>query len=392
MAIKKFHSGKHFLQLPGPSNVPDRILNAMSYPTIDHRGPEFSELAIQCFSGIKTIFKTKNPVIIFPASGTGAWEAALVNTLNEGDHVLMVETGHFASLWNKMAIKLGLNTEFIETNWRNGLDHLQIEKRLKLDVNQKIKAVCIVHNETSTGCTSDVRAVRQVLDNLKHDALLMVDTISGLASINYEHDNWGVDVTISGSQKGLMLPPGLSFNAISNKALLASKNSKMKRSYWDWNEFIEFNKSGFFPYTPATNMLFGLKEAIAMLHEEGLENVFKRHARYSEATRIAIQSWGLEVFCSNKDRFSDVLTAVIVPDNKDADQLRKVILENFNMSLGNGLSKLKGKVFRIGHLGDLSDLSLLGTLNGVEMGLDLMNIPFQRGGVEKAREYLKDNL
>ncbi len=392
MAIKKFHSGKHFLQLPGPSNVPDRILNAMSYPTIDHRGPEFAELAIECFNGIKTIFKTKNPVIIFPASGTGAWEAALVNTLNEGDHVLMVETGHFASLWNKMAIKLGLNTEFIETNWRNGLDHLQIEKRLKLDVNQKIKAVCIVHNETSTGCTSDVRAVRQVLDNLKHDALLMVDTISGLASINYEHDNWGVDVTISGSQKGLMLPPGLSFNAISNKALLASKNSKMKRSYWDWNEFLEFNKSGFFPYTPATNMLFGLKEAIAMLHEEGLENVFKRHARYSEATRIAIQSWGLEVFCSNKDRFSDVLTAVIVPDNKDADQLRKVILENFNMSLGNGLSKLKGKVFRIGHLGDLSDLSLLGTLSGIEMGLDLMEIPFQRGGVEKAREYLKDNL
>ena len=392
MAIKKFHSGKHFLQLPGPSNVPDRILNAMSYPTIDHRGPEFSELAIKCFNGIKTIFKTKNPVIIFPASGTGAWEAALVNTLNEGDHVLMVETGHFASLWNKMAIKLGLNTEFIETNWRNGLDHLQIEKRLKLDVNQKIKAVCIVHNETSTGCTSDVRAVRQVLDNLKHDALLMVDSISGLASMNYEHDNWGVDVTVSGSQKGLMLPPGLSFNAISDKALLASKNSKMRRSYWDWNEFLEFNKSGFFPYTPATNMLFGLKEAIAMLHEEGLENVFKRHARYSEATRIAIQSWGLEVFCSNKDRFSDVLTAVIVPDNKDADQLRKVILENFNMSLGNGLSKLKGKVFRIGHLGDLSDLSLLGTLSGVEMGLDLMSIPFQRGGVEKAREYLKDNL
>ena len=392
MAIKKFHSGKHFLQLPGPSNVPDRILNAMSYPTIDHRGPEFAELAIECFNGIKTIFKTKNPVIIFPASGTGAWEAALVNTLNEGDHVLMVETGHFASLWNKMAIKLGLNTEFIETNWRNGLDHLQIEKRLKLDVNQKIKAVCIVHNETSTGCTSDVRAVRQVLDNLKHDALLMVDSISGLASMNYEHDNWGVDVTVSGSQKGLMLPPGLSFNAISDKALLASKNSKMRRSYWDWSEFLEFNKSGFFPYTPATNMLFGLKEAIAMLHEEGLENVFKRHARYSEATRIAIQSWGLEVFCSNKDRFSDVLTAVIVPDNKDADQLRKVILENFNMSLGNGLSKLKGKVFRIGHLGDLSDLSLLGTLSGVEMGLDLMSIPFQRGGVEKAREYLKDNL
>ena len=392
MPIEKFHSGKHFLQLPGPSNVPDRILNAMSYPTIDHRGPEFSELAIECLNGIKTIFKTKNPVIIFPSSGTGAWEAALVNTLNEGDHVLMVETGHFASLWNKMAMKLGLNTEFIKTNWRNGLDHLQIENRLKLDVDQKIKAVCIVHNETSTGCTSDVKAVRQVLDNLKHDALLMVDSISGLASINYEHDNWGVDVTISGSQKGLMLPPGISFNAISNKALQASKNSKMKRSYWDWVEFLEFNKNGFFPYTPATNLLFGLKEAIAMLHEEGLENVFKRHARYSKATRIAVQSWGLEIFCKDKERYSNVLTAVIVPEDKDADQLRKVILENFNMSLGNGLSKLKGKVFRIGHLGDLSDLSLLGTLSGVEMGLDLMEIPFQKGGVEKAREYLKDNL
>ena len=392
MPIEKFHSGKHFLQLPGPSNVPDRILNAMSYPTIDHRGPEFSELAIECLNGIKTIFKTKNPVIIFPSSGTGAWEAALVNTLNEGDRVLMVETGHFASLWNKMAMKLGLNTEFIKTNWRNGLDHLQIENRLKLDVDQKIKAVCIVHNETSTGCTSDVKAVRQVLDNLKHDALLMVDSISGLASINYEHDNWGVDVTISGSQKGLMLPPGISFNAISNKALQASKNSKMKRSYWDWVEFLEFNKNGFFPYTPATNLLFGLKEAIAMLHEEGLENVFKRHARYSKATRIAVQSWGLEIFCKDKERYSNVLTAVIVPEDKDADQLRKVILENFNMSLGNGLSKLKGKVFRIGHLGDLSDLSLLGTLSGVEMGLDLMEIPFQKGGVEKAREYLKDNL
>ena len=392
MPIEKFHSGKHFLQLPGPSNVPDRILNAMSYPTIDHRGPEFSELAIECINGIKTIFKTKNPVIIFPSSGTGAWEAALVNTLNEGDRVLMVETGHFASLWNKMAMKLGLNTEFIKTNWRNGLDHLQIENRLKLDVDQKIKAVCIVHNETSTGCTSDVKAVRQVLDNLKHDALLMVDSISGLASINYEHDNWGVDVTISGSQKGLMLPPGISFNAISNKALQASKNSKMKRSYWDWVEFLEFNKNGFFPYTPATNLLFGLKEAIAMLHEEGLENVFKRHARYSKATRIAVQSWGLEIFCKDKERYSNVLTAVIVPEDKDADQLRKVILENFNMSLGNGLSKLKGKVFRIGHLGDLSDLSLLGTLSGVEMGLDLMEIPFQKGGVEKAREYLKDNL
>ncbi len=392
MSNKKYQSGKHFLQLPGPSNIPNRILNAMSYPTIDHRGPEFSELALKCLSGIKTIFKTESPVIIFPASGTGAWEAALVNTLNEDDYVLMVETGHFASLWNKMAQKLGLKIEILQTNWREGLDPLEIEKRLKLDVDKKIKAVCIVHNETSTGCTSDVKAVREILNNLNHDALLIVDTISGLGSINYEHDSWGVDVTISGSQKGLMLPPGVSFNAISEKAIITSKKSTLKRFYWDWSEHLEFNKNGFFPYTPATNILFGLKEAIDMLHEEGLDNVFKRHARYSKATRIAVEAWGLEVFCKNINRFSDVLTGVMVPEEKDADQLRKIILENFNMSLGNGLSKLKGKIFRIGHLGDFNDLSLLGTLSGVEMGLDLMQIPIKEAGVEKAREYLKENL
>ncbi len=392
MINQNYQSGKHFLQLPGPSNVPDRILNAMSYPTIDHRGPEFSKLALKCLEGIKTIFKTKNPVIIYPASGTGAWEAALVNTLNEGDNVLMVETGHFASLWNTMAKKLGLKTEFLNTNWRNGLDPEEIQKRLKLDIDKKIKAICVVHNETSTGCTSDIKSVRKVLDDLNHDALLMVDTISGLASMNYEHDNWGVDVTISGSQKGLMLPPGLSFNAISEKALKASKNSNLKRSYWDWKDHLEFNKTGFFPYTPATNLLFGLQEAINMLHEEGLDNVFKRHARYSKATRMAVQAWGLEVYCTNNDRFSDVLTAVIIPEDKSADELRRIVLENFNMSLGNGLSKLKDKVFRIGHLGDFSDISLLGTLSGIEMGLDLMQISFQKGGVEKAREYLKENL
>ena len=392
MSDRKYKPGKHFLQLPGPSNVPDRILNAMCYPTIDHRGPEFSELALKCLSGIKTIFKTKNPVIIFPASGTGAWEAALVNTLNDGDNVLMVETGHFASLWNNMAQKLGLKVELLKTDWRQGLDPNEIEKRLKLDADKKIKAVCIVHNETSTGCIANVKAVRDILDDLNHDALLMVDTISGLASINYEHDEWGVDITISGSQKGLMLPPGLSFNAISEKAIDISKKSTLRKSYWDWVEYLEFNKTGFFPYTPATNMLFGLNEAINMLHEEGLNNVFKRHGRYSKATRIAVEAWGLEVFCQNEERFSDVLTAVVVPENKDADQLRKMILENFNMSLGNGLSKLKGKVFRIGHLGDFNDLSLLGTLSGVEMGLDLMQIPIREAGVEKAREYLKENL
>ena len=392
MSDRKYRPGKHFLQLPGPSNVPDRILNAMCYPTIDHRGPEFSELALKCLGGIKTIFKTENPVIIFPASGTGAWEAALVNTLNDGDNVLMVETGHFASLWNNMALKLGLQVELLKTDWRQGLDPNEIEKRLRLDIDKKIKAVCIVHNETSTGCIANVKAVRDILDDLKHDALLMVDTISGLGSINYEHDEWGVDISISGSQKGLMLPPGLSFNAISEKAINVSNKSTFKKSYWDWNEHLEFNKTGFFPYTPATNLLFGLKEAIDMLHEEGLTNVFKRHSRYSKATRIAVEAWGLEVYCQNYERFSDVLTAVLVPENKDADQLRKIILENFNMSLGNGLSKLKGKVFRIGHLGDFNDLSLLGTLSGVEMGLDLVQIPIREAGVEKAREYLKENL
>ena len=391
MAIKKFHSGKHFLQLPGPSNVPDRILNAMSYPTIDHRGPKFAELAIECFNGIKTIFKTKNPVIIFPASGTGAWEAALVNTLNEGDHVLMVETGHFASLWNKMAIKLGLNTEFIETNWRNGLDHLQIEKRLKLDVNQKIRAVCIVHNETSTGCASDVRAVRQVLDNLKHDALLMVDSISGLASMNYEHDNWGVDVTVSGSQKGLMLPPGLGFNAVSEKAVAASKSAKLLRSYWDWTAQLQNNPMGNFPYTPATNLLYGLLEACDMLMEEGMENVFARHDRHAEATRRAVRTWGLEIQCSEPKEYSPVLTGVIMPEGHDADALRDVILEKYNMSLGAGLGKIKGRVFRIGHLGDFNDLMLMGTLSGVEMGLASANVPHNKGGAQAALEFLAGN-
>jgi alanine-glyoxylate transaminase/serine-glyoxylate transaminase/serine-pyruvate transaminase len=385
---KRYMPGKHFLQLPGPSNVPDRILRAMDYPTIDHRGPDFPNLANACLNGMKTIFKTNSDVIIFPASGTGAWEAALVNTINEGDLVLMVETGHFATLWKKMADKLGINTEFLETDWRRGVEPEKLLDRLKKDAEGKIKAVCVVHNETSTGSTSRIKEVRNVMNSANHEALLMVDTISGLASMDYKHDDWGVDVTISGSQKGLMLPPGLSFNAISEKALLTSKKSGMQRSYWDWQEQIEANKSGSFPYTPATNLLYGLKEAINMLHEEGLDNVFKRHDRHAKATRAAVQAWGLEVLCQEEMDYSNVLTAVKLPDGHNADELRKIILENFNMSLGNGLSKLAGKVFRIGHLGDFNDLMLMGTLSGIEMGLSLAGVPHQKGGAARASEFL----
>lgn len=385
---KNYMPGKHFLQLPGPSNVPDRILRAMDYPTIDHRGPEFSKLANDCLEGIKTIFKTKSNVIIYPASGTGAWEAALVNTLNEDDLVLMVETGHFASLWNKMAHRLGIKTEFLKTDWQRGAMPEKIYERLKKDTEQQIKAICVVHNETSTGCTSRIKEVRDAINSANHDALLMVDTISGLASMEYKHDEWGIDVTVSGSQKGLMLPPGLSFNAISEKAIKISKKSGMRRSYWDWEEQIEANRSGSFPYTPATNLLYGLKEAIKMLHEEGLEKVFKRHDRHAKATRLAVQAWGLEVLCKEERDYSSVLTAVVLPETHNADNLRKIILENFNMSLGNGLSKLSGKVFRIGHLGDFNDLMLMGTLTGIEMGLDLAGIPHQKGGAARASEAL----
>ena len=388
---KKYMPGKHFLQLPGPSNVPDRILRAMDYPTIDHRGPDFPNLANACLDGMKTIFKTNSDVIIFPASGTGAWEAALVNTINEGDLVLMVETGHFATLWKKMADKLGINTEFLETDWRRGVEPEKLLDRLKKDAEGKIKAVCVVHNETSTGSTSRIKEVRNVMNLANHEALLMVDTISGLASMDYKHDDWGVDVTISGSQKGLMLPPGLSFNAISEKAILISKKSGMQRSYWDWQEQIEANKSGSFPYTPATNLLYGLKEAINMLHEEGLDNVFKRHDRHAKATRAAVQGWGLEVLCQEEMDYSNVLTAVKLPDGHNADELRKIILENFNMSLGNGLSKLAGKVFRIGHLGDFNDLMLMGTLTGIEMGLSIAGVPHQKGGAARASDFLISN-
>ncbi|MDC3293475.1 aminotransferase class V-fold PLP-dependent enzyme [Alphaproteobacteria bacterium] len=384
-----YAAGRHFLQIPGPTNVPDRVLRAMDYPTIDHRGPQFAEIGVKCLAGMKTIFKTDSHAVIYPASGTGAWESALVNTLQEGDLVLMVETGHFASLWHKMASRLGLETEFLATDWRRGVDPQKVEDRLRADTENKIKAVCIVHNETSTGSTSRVNEVRLAMDNAGHDALLLADTISSLASIDFRHDEWGVDVTVAGSQKGLMLPPGLSFNAVSEKALAVASKGGMRRSYWDWEEQIAANKDGAFPFTPATNLLYGLAEAIDMLHEEGLDNVFKRHDRHAAATRKAVQAWGLEVLCQEPKDYSSALTAVLLPDGHNADAFRAGVLQNFNMSLGNGLAKLAGKVFRIGHLGDFNDLMLLGTLSGVEMGLSLANIPHQKGGVDAAMNMLK---
>ena len=384
-----YAAGRHFLQIPGPTNVPDRVLRAMDYPTIDHRGPQFAEIGTKCLAGMKTIFKTDSHVVIYPASGTGAWESALVNTLHEGDLVLMVETGHFASLWHKMASRLGLETEFLATDWRRGVDPQQVEDRLRADTENKIKAVCIVHNETSTGSASRVNEVRLAMNKAGHDALLLADTISSLGSIDFRHDEWGVDVTVAGSQKGLMLPPGLSFNAVSEKALAIASKGGMRRSYWDWEEQIAANKDGAFPFTPATNLLYGLAEAIDMLHEEGLNNVFKRHDRHAAATRKAVQAWGLEVLCQEPKDYSSALTAVLLPDGHNADAFRAGVLQNFNMSLGNGLAKLAGKVFRIGHLGDFNDLMLLGTLSGVEMGLSLANIPHQKGGVDAAMSMLK---
>ena len=384
-----YAAGRHFLQIPGPTNVPDRVLRAMDYPTIDHRGPQFAKIGTKCLAGMKTIFKTDSHVVIYPASGTGAWESALVNTLHEGDLVLMVETGRFASLWHKMASRLGLETEFLATDWRRGVDPQQVEDRLRADKEDKIKAVCIVHNETSTGSASRVNEVRLAMNKAGHDALLLADTISSLGSIDFRHDEWGVDVTVAGSQKGLMLPPGLSFNAVSEKALAIASKGGMRRSYWDWEEQIAANKDGAFPFTPATNLLYGLAEAIDMLHEEGLDNVFKRHDRHAAATRKAVQAWGLEVLCQEPKDYSSALTAVLLPDGHNADAFRAGVLQNFNMSLGNGLAKLTGKVFRIGHLGDFNDLMLLGTLSGVEMGLSLANIPHQKGGVDAAMNMLK---
>jgi alanine-glyoxylate transaminase / serine-glyoxylate transaminase / serine-pyruvate transaminase len=383
-----FHSGRHFLQIPGPTNVPDRVLRAIDRPTIDHRGPEFAKLGREVLDGLQRVFRTKQPVILFPASGTGAWEAALANTLSPGDRVLMFETGHFATLWQEMAERLGLSVDFVPGDWRHGVDPAVVEERLRSDAQGKVRAVCVVHNETSTGVTTRVPEVRAAMDRAGHPALLLVDTISSLGSIDYRHDEWKVDVTVAGSQKGLMLPPGLSFNAASEKALAASRNAGLRRSYWDWAPMLRANESGFFPYTPATNLLYGLRESLAMLEEEGLHNVFRRHARHGEATRRAVHAWGLEVNCADEREHSASLTGIRLPAGHDADRLRAIVLDRFDMSLGQGLGKLKGKLFRIGHLGAFNDLMLCGALAGVEMGLALAAVPHRAGGVRAAMEHL----
>ncbi len=377
-------AGRHFLQIPGPTNVPDRILRAMDLPTIDHRGPEFQRLGQEVLAGIRSIFRTASPVVIYPASGTGAWEAALVNTLSPGDRVLMLETGHFSSLWREMAAKLGLEIDHVPGDWRSGADPAVLEEKLRADRDRRIKAVCVVHNETSTGVVSRIAELRQAIDRAGHPALFMVDTISSLGSIDYRHDEWGVDVTVAGSQKGLMLPPGLSFNAIGAKALAAHKTARLQRAYWDWGAMLAANASGVFPFTPATNLLYGLREAIAMLNEEGLDHVFARHTRHAEAARAAVLQWGLEIVARNPSEYSSSLTGVILPDGQDADRLRAVILDGFDLSLGQGLGKLKGRVIRIGHLGDFNDLTLIGTLGGVEMGLARAGVPSRPGGVQAA--------
>ncbi len=395
MVTLDFHpTGRHFLQIPGPSPVPDRILRAMSMPTIDHRGPEFGALGLRVLKGIQQIFQTKHPVVIYPASGTGAWEAALANTLSPGDHVLMYETGHFASLWQKMATRLGLKTEFLGLpgveGWRKGVQAHLIEERLKADKEHAIKAVCVVHNETSTGATSNILAVRRAIDAAKHPALLLVDSISGLASAEYKHDEWGVDVTVSGSQKGLMLPPGISFNALSPKAIEASKSAKLPKAFWAWDEIVEMNKTGYWPYTPNTNLLYGLAEACDMLldpHFGGLQGVFARHKRWAEGVRAGVKAWGLEVQCNEVASQSPVLTGVIMPEGVDADAVRKLIYERFDLSLGTGLGKVKGRMFRIGHLGDCNDLTLMAALSGCEMGLKLSGVKLAGSGVAAAMEY-----
>ena len=399
MLTLDFHpTGRHFLQIPGPSPVPDRILRAMSLPTIDHRGPEFGVLGLKVLGGIQQIFRTKHPVAIYPASGTGAWEAALANTMSAGDHVLMFETGHFASLWKKMADRLGLSTEVLSyagtdehlpaaPGWRRGVQADMIEARLRKDAEHKIKAVCVVHNETSTGVTSDIAAVRKAIDAAGHPALLLVDSISGLASAPYEHDAWGVDVTVSGSQKGLMLPPGISFNALSPRALEVSKTAGLPKAFWAWDEIVEMNKDGYWPYTPNTNLLYGLSESLDMLLGEGLDNVFARHARWAAGVRAAVTAWGLPIQCADASVYSPVLTGVITPTGIDADAVRKLIHQRFDMSLGTGLGKLKGRMFRIGHLGDSNDLTLLATLAGCEMGLKLSGVKLAGSGVQTAMDY-----
>lgn len=379
-----YRSGRHFLQIPGPTNVPDRILRAMDLPTIDHRGPDFARLAGEILEGLKPIFQTAGPVVIYPASGTGAWEAALVNTLSSGDTVLMAETGQFSTLWVELARRLGLEVDLLPGDWRHGADPDQIEHKLADDKAKRIKAVAVVHNETSTGVTSRIAEIRGAIDRAGHPALLMVDTISSLASIDYRHDEWGVDVTVAGSQKGLMLPPGLSFNAISQKALAAAESASLPKSYWDWSAMLAANAKNVFPYTPATNLLYGLNEAIAMLMEEGLPQVFARHQRHGRATRLAVEHWGLEVLASNPREYSGSLTAVLMPDGQNADALRRLILERFDLSLGNGLGKLQGRVFRIGHLGSFNDLMLAGTLSGIEMGLKAFGLNIRSSGVAAA--------
>ena len=397
MLTTDFHpTGRHFLQIPGPSPVPERVLRAMSLPTIDHRGPEFAALGLKVLADIQKIFKTRHPVMIYPASGTGAWEAAMVNTLSPGDHVLMYETGHFAFLWNKLATRLGLKTEVIAhpgtesglpASWRRGVQANLIEERLKADTGHAIKAVCVVHNETSTGVTSNIVAVRKAIDAAKHPALLLVDTISGLASADYRHDEWGVDVSISGSQKGLMLPPGMSFNALSPRAIEAGKTARLPRSFWAWDEFIEMNKSGYWPYTPNTNLLYGLSESCDMILGQGLDAVLARHRRWAEGVRSAVKAWGLEIQCADPAVYSPVLTGVITPDNVDADAVRKIIYERFDCSLGTGLGKIKGRMFRIGHLGDSNDLTLVATVAGCEMGLKLAGVKLAGSGVQAIMDY-----
>ena len=383
-----YKAGKHFLQVPGPTNIPDRILRAMDAPTIDHRGPKFAALSKSVLERIKLIFKSTDPVVIYPSAGTGAMEASLVNTLNEGDKIIMFETGEFARQWYQAAERFKINVDYISGDWRTGADPKIVKEKLLADKKNEIKAVLVTHNETSTGIKSRVEEIRKAIDEVNHPALFMVDTISSLGSYNYEHQKWKVDVTVAGSQKGLMLPPGMSFNAISNKALEAYKNSKMPKSYFDWGQMLENNKSGFYPYTPATNLLYGLNESINMLLEEGLDNVFARHKRLADATRLAVEAWGLEILAKNPIERSDSITAIMVPDGHDSDNLRKIIYDNYNMSLGTGLNKVKSKVFRIGHLGDLNDLSLMGALAGVEMGLKQSGIPYKSGGIMAAIDFL----
>ena len=379
-----YQSGPHFLQIPGPTNVPGRILRAMSQPTIDHRGPEFAALGREVLEGVRAVFKTAGPVVIFPSSGTGAWEAALINTLSPGDKVLAIEIGEFSRLWSEMARKLGLQVDAVLTDWTRGVDPEIVEAKLREDMGRQIRAVMVVHNETSTGSTSQIGAIRRAIDRAGHPALLLVDAVSSLGSIDLRHDEWGIDVTVTGSQKGLMLPPGLGFNAVSEKALAASRHAGFAKSYWAWDAMLGPNQTGFFPYTPATNLLYGLREALKMLHEEGLENVFQRHARLAAATRAAVKAWGLEILCREPAEYSNVLTTIMLPEGHDADEFRKLVLTRFNMSLGAGLGRLKGRAFRIGHLGDFNELMLAGTLCGVEMGLESAGIPFSRGGVDAA--------